>query len=428
MKRFAAVFMCLCLLISSACATSILPSLGTVEKILYAPALRSVSALETPTPSDKGSGNKDYSYRGVSLDTFEAFSLELARAGYVLVASETEEESGNVTTDISCSDIKLKIVYNPDNESMTITYPKGVLPSPDSATDKSIIQDASIDKGILPEIGVKYAPSIPQISFLNDNDPDALESGAQQYSYSPFQPIIYERFSAKLGEEGYSLVSAEQDEEKNEQIIVVANGDIELTLHYLGNESRMKVDYPQRVKPATGDLSEYIRTLAVDDVYEVTQAGVTASVTCVTTVSQYTEDWRQVTPWFTRSSSSTYKAETDDKVFLWMSFLEKNQSADFASRCPYSSLSVKLITGETETSHKVQYDGASSRVGYVNTRSGANEPIAPGTEASYQSVFEIPRTEFEAADEIYVEFFSKDYAYKYVVCIRGENGQLKQDE
>ncbi len=427
MKRIVAVIISLCLMMSAAYAGSILPELKTTDKILYAPALRSVSSLETPTPSNEGSGIKGYAYRSVSLNTFEAFSLALAQAGYGLDASETDEESGNVTMDVSCSDIKLKIVYNPDNETMTITYPKGVLPSFDSATDKSIIQDASVAKGILPEIGVKYAPSIAQVSFLSDSQPDALASGAQQYSYSPLQYVIYERFSAKLGEEGYSLVSVEQDEQNNEQIIVVAKDGIELTLHYDNEQERMRIDYPQRVKPAESDLSEYTKPLTVDDVFEVNQGGVTAKVTEVTTVTQYTEDWRQVTPWFTRSSSSTYKAETDDEVFLWMSFTEDNQSADFSSRCPYSSLIVRLVTGDTETRYKTQYSGASSRVGYVNTRSGSNEPIAPQTQASYQCVFEIPRAEFEAAEEIYAEIVTRDYAYKYVMCIRGENGQLKQE-
>lgn len=427
MKRIVAVLVSLCLLMSAAYAGSILPGLKSTDGILYAPALRSVSALETPTPSNEGNGEKKYAYKGVSLDTFEAFSLALARSGYVLDASETEEESGNVITDISSSDIRLKIVYNPDNEAMTITYPKGVLPSPDSATDSSIVLDASIAKGILPEIGIKYAPSISQVSFLNDSSPDALASGGQQYSYRPLQPIIYERFSAKLGEEGYSLVSAEQDDEKNEQVIVVAKDGIELTLHYNNEESWMNIDYPQRVKPAVSDLSEYTGTLLVDDVYNVTQSGVSASVTCVTTVAQYTEDWKQVTPWFTRTDSSTYIAEENDQVFLWMSFLEDNQSADFTSRCPYSRLSVKLIAGGTETVYNVRYDGASSSVGYVNTRSGANEPIAPQTQAAYQCVFEIPRVEFEAAEEIYAEIVTRDYAYKYVMCVKGENGQLKQE-
>ena len=428
MKRIAAVLICLCLIVSAACADSILPGLKTTDKIIYAPALRSVSGLETPTPSNEGSGKKDYSYRGVSLDTFEAFSLALARAGYALDASETDEESGNVTMNVSCDDIKLKIIYNPDNETLRITYPKGVLPSVDSASDKTLVKDASAAKGILPEIGVKYAPSVSQVSFLNDSSPDALANGAQQYSYSPFTPTVYERFSAKLGEEGYSLVSVAQEENSDEQIIVVAKDGIELTLHYNGESSRMKVDYPQRVKPATGDLSQYTKTLVVGDVYDVTQSGVTAVVTTVTTVEKYTEDWRQVTPWFTRTDSSTYVAKDREAAFLWLSFSEDNQSADFSSRCPYSGLKVKMITGGEEKYYNIQYDGASSRVGYVNTRSSANEAIAPQTKASYQCVFEIPIAEFEAAEEIYAEFYSRDYAYKYVMCIRGENGQLKVEE
>ena len=427
MKRIIAVFAILCLLMPASYAESILPELKMTDQILYAPALRGVSELETPTPSSGSNSTKDYAYRNVSLDTYDAFSLALARAGYLLDATETDEESGNVTTDVSYSEIKLKIVYNPDNETMKITYPKGVLPSPDSATDQTIVQDASAAEGILPVIGVRYAPSISQVSFLTDSDPDALASGAQQYNYSPFQPVIYERFGAKLGEEGYSLVSAEEDETKGEQIIVVAKDNIELTLHYDSESARMKVDYPQRVKPAESDLTEYTRPIAIDEVFEVTQSGVVASVTNVTTVAQYTEDWRSVTPWFTRTDSSTYYAETDNEVFLWMSFLLNNQSADFSSRTPWGSISVRMITGETEKTYAKTYSGASSRVGYVNTRSGANEPIAPQTSASYQCVFEIPRAEFDAAEEIYAEIVSRDYAYKYVMCIRGENGQLKQE-
>ena len=427
MKKITAILLCFCLLMSAACAESILPGLKTTEAIRYAPALRSVSAFETPQPSNESNSNKLYTYRGVSLDTFEAFSLALARAGYALDAAETDEESGNVTIHISCADIKLKIVYNPDNESLSITYPKGVLPSPDAATDKSIVQDASAAKGILPEIGVKYAPSVSQISFLDDSSPKTLAGGAQQYTYSPFQPLLYERFGAKLGEEGYTLVSAEQDEQNKEQVIVVAKDGVELTLHYSSENARMKVDYPQRVKPAAGDLAEYTRRIVIDDVYDVNQAGIKGSVTCVTTVAQYTEDWRQVTPWFTRTDSSTYYAEKENEVFLWLSFLENNQSADFASRAPFSALKVQLITGEEEIWYSARYGGASSRVGYVNTRSSANEPIAPQTQASYQCVFEIPHAEFDAADEIYVEFCSKDYAFKYVMCIRGENGQLKEE-
>ena len=181
------------------------------------------------------------------------------------------------------------------------------------------------------------------------------------------------------------------------------------------------------MKPAEGDLSVYTRSIVIDDVFEVNHPGVSASVTNVTTVSQYTEAWRTVSPWFTRTDSSTYYAETDDEVFLWMSFEEDNQSADFTSRCPWGTLMVKLITGESEKSYQCKYSGASSKVGYVNTRSTANEPIAPQTQAGYQCVFEIPRAEFEAAEEIYVEIVSKDYAFKYVMCIRGENGQLKQE-
>ena len=427
MKKIIVLFAILCLLMPAAYAESILPGLKTTDRILYAPALRSVSELETPTPSSGSNSTKDYAYRSVSLDTYDAFSLALARAGYLLDATETDEESGNVTTDVSYSEIKLKIVYNPDNETMKVTYPKGVLPSPDSETDQSLVRDASAAEGILPVIGVRYAPSISQVSFLMDSNPDALPSGAQQYHYQPFSPVIYERFGAKLGEAGYSLVSAEEGQGKGEQVIVVAKDNIELTLHYNGESSWMKVDYPQRVKPAESDLAEYTKAIVVGDVYEVTQSGVAASVTNVTTVSQYTEDWRSVTPWFTRTDSSTYYAETDDEVFLWMSFLEDNQSADFSSRTPWGSISVRLITGDSEISYHGKYSGASSRVGYANTRSNANEPIAPQTSASYQCVFEIPRAEFDAAEEIYAEIVSRDYAYQYVMCIRGENGQLKQE-
>ncbi len=427
MKRIIALLAILCLLMSAACAESILPGLKTTDQILYAPSLRGVSALETPTPSSGNNGTKDYAYRGVSIDTYEAFSLALAKAGYQVDATETDEESGNVITDVSFSGITLKIVYNPDNETMKITYPKGVLPSPDSETDQSIVQDASAAEGILPVIGIRYAPSVSQVSFLADDNPKALPSGAQQYHYQPFEPVIYERFGAKLGEAGYSLVSSEEDQEKGELAIVVARDNIEMTLHYNSESSWMKVDYPQRVKPAEGDLNEYTIPITVDEIFEATQSGVVASVTNVTTVEKYTEDWKQVTPFFTRTDSSTYYAETDDEVFLWLSFLEDNQSADFSSRCPWGSITVRLITGETEIIYGKTYSGASSRVGYVNTRSGANEPIAPQTQASYQCVFEIPRTEFDAAEKIYAEIVSRDYAYKYVMCIRGENGQLKQD-
>ena len=427
MKRFIAAFAILCLLTASASAGSILPSLGTADQILYAPALRGVSELETPTPSDRGGGDKEYSYNGVSLNIFEAFSLALARAGYALDASETEEESGNINSEVSGSGIRLKIVYNPDNERMTVIYPKGVLPSPDEATDTSLIRDASMAEGILPANIVRFAPSIPQVSFLTAGSPTALPSGGQRYTFKPVKPVIYERYSAKLGEEGYALISAEQDEGTGGQVLVVGKGNIELTLRYNSGEEKMMIDYPQRVRPAEGDLSEYTRPLVVDEVFDTGRSGLKASVTTVTTVSQYTEDWRQSTPWFTRTSSSTYKAETDDEVFLWMSFLTDNQSADFTSRYPYSSLNVKLITEGTETSHKCTYNGASSRVGYVNTRSSANGPIAPQTQAGFQSVIEIPRAEFEAAEELYAEIITCDYAWKYVVCIRGENGQLKQE-
>lgn len=176
MKRIIAVLAVLCLLMPAACAESILPGLKTTDQILYAPALRGVSELETPTPSSGSNGTKDYAYRGVSLDTYEAFSLALAKAGYLVDATETDEESGNVTTDVSYSEIKLKIVYNPDNETMKVTYPKGVLPSPDSEVDQSIVQDDSATEGILPVNGVRYAPSISQVSFLPDSDPDALAS------------------------------------------------------------------------------------------------------------------------------------------------------------------------------------------------------------------------------------------------------------
>ncbi len=433
MKRTVALLLCLALLISavfavSASAGSILPVLGTAKKILYAPALRAVSALETPEPTQGNGGKKDYYYRSVGLDAFDAFSLALAQAGYALDSSATDEETGNITSEISCSDIKLTVVYNPDNETMTVTYPKGVLPSPDEETDQSLVRNASAAEGILPGNIVKYAPSISQISFLDVNKPTTLSGGGQQYSFRPVWPEIYERFSVKLGDEGYSLVSAEQDEEKGEQVLVVAKDSIQLTLHYSNEEpATMKIDYPRRVKPAEDGPSEYVVPLVVDEVFEVARAGVKATVTGVTTVSQYTEDWRQVTPWFTRTSSSTYKAETDDEVFLWMSFVEDNQSADFTDRTPFSSLNVKLVTGGEEKAYRVQYHGASSRVGYVNTRSTANGDIAPQTQAAYQCVFEIPRAEFEAADEIYAEIISREYTYKYVMCIRGENGQLKQE-
>ena len=137
----------------------------------------------------------------------------------------------------------------------------------------------------------------------------------------------------------------EEDEAKGEQIIVVAKDNIGLTLHYNSESARMKVDYPQRVKPAESDLAEYTKPIAIDEIFEVTQSGVAASVTNVTTVAQYTEDWRSVTPWFTRTDSSTYYAEENDEVFLWMSFLLNNESADFSSRSPWGTISVRLITG-----------------------------------------------------------------------------------
>ena len=106
MKRIIAVFVCFCVLMSAACAESILPGLKTTGEIRYAPALRSVSEQETPTPSNENNGKKGYTYRAVSLDAYEAFSLALARAGYQLDATETDEESGNATMDVSFSEIE----------------------------------------------------------------------------------------------------------------------------------------------------------------------------------------------------------------------------------------------------------------------------------------------------------------------------------
>ena len=241
---FALALLLILLPVFGAFAEGILPVLQTpppeiTEAISYHRAMNKDS---TPSASTSGDGRYYYEYSSVTYRNYLDFGRALAQEGFAL-SQFTHLDNGTGALDVSVTKdtATLEIIYNQDTRYLKITYSPRVLAQEVDPENPYQIDEAQAS--ILPEL--EQVISLHAITGLSWNTPDLVsEGGGYRYHYYDVPYSAYTRFSAKLGEAGFTLVSSERTEDGYDRA-VVSDGKVQLTIDYHQENLDAYVYYPQ---------------------------------------------------------------------------------------------------------------------------------------------------------------------------------------
>lgn len=248
MRKFFSLILAAALLLGAAAsADGILPVLQTPPpEISEAVSYHYYMNLDTPTASSDDSGCYYYTYTASYADYLK-FGKALVQDGYALVKSEMADDGTGalIATLEKPGCATLTIRYNQDMHSLKVTYPPSVI-----AIDADPANPYTIDEtqaSILPEL--TQAISLHAVAWFSrpdSNNIDKRSDGGYRYYYSSVPYSAYERFSNKLAEEGFSLVSSDVTDNGYNHA-VITNGEYELEIYYHTEKKDIYVHYPAGV-------------------------------------------------------------------------------------------------------------------------------------------------------------------------------------
>ena len=288
MSKLFALVLALALLAGAfASAEGILPVLQTpVPQITEAVSYHYFRNIQTPTANLKD-GSYYYSYSGIKYGDYLLFGQALAQEGYTLTGSETAEDGTGavIATMEKAGAATLKIKYDDDKHRLTVYYPPSV-EAMEADQDHPYTIDGTL-ASVLPEL--KQMISLHAATWINrpsgDDDVKKRAEGGYQYYY-PYVPYAaYRRFSIKLGEAGYTLVSSGKTED-GQDMAVVTDGEDEMTIVYDQEHMKAFVSYPP---------SAHARDRAFPEDYDIVRDGepfllgdnITATITGWEPVDQF---------------------------------------------------------------------------------------------------------------------------------------------
>lgn len=287
MRKLFALVLALALLAGAfASAEGILPVLQTpVPQITEAVSYHYFRNIETPTANLKD-GSYYYSYSGIEYSDYLLFGQALAQEGYTLTGSETAEDgTGAVIATVEKAGVAtLKIRYYDDKQALTVYYPPSV-EAMEADQDHPYAIDGTLTS-VLPEL--KQMISLHAATWIrrpSEENVKQRKEGGYQYYYSYVPYAAYRRFSIKLGEAGYTLVSSGKTE-NGQDMAVVTDGEDEITIVYAQENMVAFVSYPP---------SAHARDRAFPEDYDIVRDGepfslgdnITATITGWEPVDQF---------------------------------------------------------------------------------------------------------------------------------------------
>ena len=230
-------------LLAGASAEGILPVLQTpppeiTETVSYH---RMMNFSSTPSASSDSEGRYYYEYSGVTYQQYLDFGRALNQEGFAVSSfSQLDNGTGAAQVSVTKDAATLEIIYNADTQYLKVTYAPRLLAEevdPDNPYRIAPAQDS-----ILPEL--EQVISLHAVTGLSRPSPDLVSDGGYRYYYYNVPYAAYARFSVKLAEAGFTLVSSEKTEEGLDRA-VVSDGKVQLTIDYSQEDEYAYVTYPQ---------------------------------------------------------------------------------------------------------------------------------------------------------------------------------------
>ena len=302
MRKFTLIALALALLFAvGANAEGILPVLQTpppeiTETISWH---RVFNYGSTPSASTTSDGCYYYTYDPVPYASYQKFGQALAQEGYALSGIEAGEDTCEFDAICTKGTTTLTLRYNPHYRKLTVTYSPRVLAEEANAEVPYVIDESQTS--ILPEL--PQVISLHAITGLDrPYDVNKVEDG-YQYSYYGVPYAAYARFSVKLGEAGFSLVSSEKTEEGYDRA-VVTDGQTQLTIDYDQESEYAYITYPMHAFP---------RDRSLDDCEPVAEGD---TVQTLENVSVTFGGWEFVDRYYSGYNGARYNIEEGGKIVL----------------------------------------------------------------------------------------------------------------
>jgi len=240
---------------------------------------RAMNKTYPPDGKSYSEGRWGYEYSDVDHDHYLKFGRALAQEGFALTGSEATEDGGIMAT-VSDGKVELELTYNPFTHGLRVIYPLGMLAQEINTHERYAIDPARAT--LLPEL--KQTISLHAATGKGFTTPDRV-NGGYRYIYYDVPYPAYARFSVKLGEAGFTLVSSEKTEDGYDRA-VVSDGNVTLTLDYDQEAKRAIVTYPLDASPR--DAAKYgdYTPVGAGDRIELNE-GLTATVIGWKKVDQY---------------------------------------------------------------------------------------------------------------------------------------------
>lgn len=390
-----------------AAAEGILPVLQTpppeiIETLSFH---RAMNYSSTPSAGTTGDGGYYYEYSSVNYATYLDFGRALAQEGFTLAQIEVADDGTGVVNATCTKDTaSLTVTYNADTRLLKVTYAPRVLAEEVDSENPYVIDETQAS--ILPELA--QVISLHAVTGISYSDVKYnSDQGGYIYYYSSVPYAAYARFSAKLGEAGFSLVSTDKTEDGYDRA-VVTDGEVELTIDYHQENKYARVIYPPYA---------HARGRALFDDYDVVSDGDTIEV--MENVKVTFNGWEYVDQYYSSYDGTVYSSEDGTRIALI------HLDVDFYR--PETWYVYDLLKGYSVYSGRMPVDGYnfgqyeyepdSSYLNYVY--SSRNDLSG---KAQFSAAIAIRLTEEQAANigDVSVTFYSTDYTTPYVYRLQAQ--------
>ena len=377
-----------------ALAEGILPVLQTpppeiIEVISYHRAMNKDS---TPSASTTGDGGYRYEYSYVLYDQYLQFGRALAQEGFALTRfTPLDDGTGAVDVCVTKDTAMLEIVYNEDEQRLKVTYSPRVLaqevdpehPYEIDETQTSVLPELEQVISLHAVTGLSYS----SFSFVSDG-------GGYRYHYNGVPYAAYTRFSVKLGEAGFTLVSSEKTEEGYDRA-VVSDGKFQLTVDYHQENQDVWVWYPEFAHPRARDYFGDFDTVRDGDTLELLE-----------NVKVTFTGWEFVDSFYSTSIGAHSNEDGTRHVLIHMDFdFYRAENWDIRDLLPQRALYVGGVPiSDAMTLGQYTYDPDTSNPHQLYSGSFTGR-------AQFSAAIALVLTEEQAAhpEDIAVTFYSADY-------------------
>ena len=396
------------LLAVPASAEGILPVLQTpppeiTETVSYH---RMMNFSSTPSASSDSEGRYYYEYSGVTYQQYLDFGRALNQEGFAVSSfSQLDNGTGAAQVSVTKDAATLEIIYNADTQYLKVTYAPRLLAEevdPDNPYRIAPAQDS-----ILPEL--EQVISLHAVTGLSRPSPDLVSDGGYRYYYYNVPYAAYARFSVKLAEAGFTLVSSEKTEDGYDRA-VVSDGDVTLTLDYSQEGEFAMVTYPLDVSPRNARKYDDYTIVGAGDTVELSE-NLTANVLGWQAMDQYVtyyydDNWIPVAKYIDHEHTSG-----DGVQQMLVTFQITNERPDTLD-------ARSLLNGLT-----VYCDGESVSCDY-GTMSGethfstdSDQVLRPKETITFAVGFALRDEQAAHPENVAVTFTDKNYAVRYAYIL-----------